>query len=80
MSRALKAVADAGYKQVEPYGFPDAQPMIKAAGTMAFQVNRPISTGTRCQSQRQGHAFQTGIGCREQSRTETSCCPLLGRP
>ena len=27
----LKAVADAGYKQVEPYGFPNAQPMIDAA-------------------------------------------------
>ncbi len=27
----LKQVAAAGYKQVEPYGFPDAEPMIKAA-------------------------------------------------
>ncbi|EMI21859.1 Xylose isomerase domain-containing protein TIM barrel [Rhodopirellula maiorica SM1] len=27
----LKAVADAGYKQVEPYGFPNAKPMINAA-------------------------------------------------
>ena len=27
----LKSVADAGYKQVEPYGFPNAKPMIKAA-------------------------------------------------
>jgi hypothetical protein len=27
----LKAVADAGYKQVEPYGFPNANPMIQAA-------------------------------------------------
>ncbi|WP_442510709.1 sugar phosphate isomerase/epimerase family protein [Novipirellula sp. SH528] len=27
----LKAVADAGYKQVEPYGFPNAKPMIDAA-------------------------------------------------
>ena len=35
----LKAVADAGYKQVEPYGFPDAQPMIKAAKDNGLQVN-----------------------------------------
>lgn len=27
----LKQVAAAGYKQVEPYGFPDAEPMVKAA-------------------------------------------------
>ncbi|MFT5131193.1 MAG: hypothetical protein ACI8W8_004829, partial [Rhodothermales bacterium] len=27
----IKAVADAGYKQVEPYGFPNADDMIKAA-------------------------------------------------
>ena len=35
----LKAVADAGYKQVEPYGFPDAGPMIQAAKDFGLAVN-----------------------------------------
>lgn len=35
----LKAVADAGYKQVEPYGFPDAGPMIQAAKDYGLSVN-----------------------------------------
>ncbi len=35
----LKAVADAGYKQVEPYGFPDAGPMIEAAKDFGLAVN-----------------------------------------
>ncbi len=35
----LKAVADAGYKQVEPYGFPDAGPMIQAAKDYGLAVN-----------------------------------------
>jgi len=35
----LRAVADAGYKQVEPYGFPDAGPMIKAAKDYGLAVN-----------------------------------------
>lgn len=35
----LKAVADAGYKQVEPYGFPNAGEMIKAAKDFGLAVN-----------------------------------------
>jgi sugar phosphate isomerase/epimerase len=35
----IKAVADAGYKQVEPYGFPDANPMIEAAKDNGLAVN-----------------------------------------
>lgn len=35
----LKAVADAGYKQVEPYGFPNAGPMIQAAKDFGLAVN-----------------------------------------
>lgn len=35
----LKAVADAGYKQVEPYGFPNAGPMIEAAKDFGLAVN-----------------------------------------
>ncbi len=35
----IKAVADAGYKQVEPYGFPDAQPLIDAARENGLAVN-----------------------------------------
>ncbi len=35
----LKAVADAGYKQVEAYGFPDAGPMIEAAKDNGLAVN-----------------------------------------
>lgn len=35
----LKAVADAGYKQVEPYGFPHANPMIEAAKDFGLAVN-----------------------------------------
>ena len=35
----IKAVADAGYKQVEPYGFPDAHPMIDAAKDNGLEVN-----------------------------------------
>ena len=35
----LKAVADAGYKQVEPYGFPNAGQMIKAAKDFGLAVN-----------------------------------------
>ncbi|MCB1121552.1 MAG: sugar phosphate isomerase/epimerase [Verrucomicrobiae bacterium] len=35
----LKAVAADGYKQVEPYGFPDADAMIKAAKDFGMQVN-----------------------------------------
>ena len=36
---ALKAVAAAGYKQVEAYGFPDADPMIRAAKDNGLAVN-----------------------------------------
>ena len=35
----IKAVADAGYKQVECYGFPNADPMIKAAKENGLAVN-----------------------------------------
>lgn len=35
----LKAVAEAGYKQVEPYGFPGADEMIKAAKDNGMAVN-----------------------------------------
>ena len=35
----LKAVADAGYQQVEPYGFPNAAEMIKAAKDNGLAVN-----------------------------------------
>ena len=35
----LKAVADAGYKQVEPYGFPNAGEMIAAAKDNGLAVN-----------------------------------------
>ncbi|MFK8114463.1 MAG: sugar phosphate isomerase/epimerase family protein [Rubripirellula sp.] len=35
----IKAVADAGYKQVEPYGFPDANPMIEAAKDNGLKIN-----------------------------------------
>ena len=39
MRTTLKAVADAGYKQVEPYGFPDAGPMIDAAKENGLKIN-----------------------------------------
>lgn len=35
----LKAVAEAGYKQVEPYGFPHAGPMIQAAKDLGMAVH-----------------------------------------
>ena len=35
----IKAVADAGYKQVECYGFPDADPMIEAARENGLAIN-----------------------------------------
>ena len=35
----MKAVADAGYQQVEPYGFPDAQPMMDAAADLGLKIN-----------------------------------------
>jgi sugar phosphate isomerase/epimerase len=35
----LKAVADAGYKQVEPYGFPNADDMIREAKANGLAVN-----------------------------------------
>jgi sugar phosphate isomerase/epimerase len=35
----IKAVADAGYKQVEPYGFPNAELMIQAAKDNGMAVN-----------------------------------------
>jgi hypothetical protein len=33
----LKAVADAGYKQVEPFGFPDADALIKGSQDVGLQ-------------------------------------------
>lgn len=35
----LAAVAEAGYKQVEPYGFPDAKPMMDAARENGLAIN-----------------------------------------
>lgn len=35
----IKTVADAGYKQVEPYGFPNADDMIKASKDNGMEVN-----------------------------------------
>ena len=35
----LKAVAEAGYKQVEPYGFPNSQPMIDGAKAAGLALN-----------------------------------------
>lgn len=35
----IKAVADAGYKQVEPFGFPNAEAMIEAAKDNGMAVN-----------------------------------------
>lgn len=35
----LKAVADAGYKQVEPFGFPDADALIKGSLDLGMKVN-----------------------------------------
>ncbi|MFY9256881.1 MAG: sugar phosphate isomerase/epimerase [Fuerstiella sp.] len=35
----IKAVADAGYKQVECYGFPNAEPMINAARENGLAIN-----------------------------------------
>ena len=34
----IQAVADAGYKQVEPYGFPDAKPMMQAAKDCGLDI------------------------------------------
>lgn len=39
VAATLKAVADAGYKQVEPYGFPNAGEMIAAAKDNGLAVN-----------------------------------------
>lgn len=39
MRATIKAVADAGYKQVEPYGFPNAVPMIEAAREFGLKIN-----------------------------------------
>ncbi len=38
VNATLKAVADAGYQQVECYGFPDAQPMMKAAADNGLAI------------------------------------------
>ena len=39
VNATIKAVADAGYQQVEPYGFPDAKPMMDAAKDLGLAVN-----------------------------------------
>lgn len=39
VNATIKAVADAGYKQVECYGFPNADPMIKAARENGLAIN-----------------------------------------
>lgn len=39
VTATLQAVADAGYQQVEPYGFPDCQPMIKASRDAGLAIN-----------------------------------------
>jgi sugar phosphate isomerase/epimerase len=39
VNATLKAVADAGYQQVEPYGFPDAKPMMDAAKDFGLAIN-----------------------------------------
>lgn len=39
VAATIKAVADAGYKQVECYGFPNAEPMIKAAQENGLAIN-----------------------------------------
>lgn len=39
VNATIKAVADAGYKQVEPYGFPNADEMIAAARDNGLAVN-----------------------------------------
>ena len=38
----LEAVAKAGYKQVEPYGFPNADEMIREAKANGMAVNSPV--------------------------------------
>ena len=35
----IQAVADAGYKQVEPYGFPNAKPMMDAARDCGMEIH-----------------------------------------
>lgn len=35
----LKSVAEAGFYQVEPYGFPNCRPMIEAAGEFGLELN-----------------------------------------
>ena len=39
LAGTIKAVADAGYKQVEPYGFPNADEMIKVAKDNGMKAN-----------------------------------------
>ena len=35
----IKAVAEAGYQQAEPYGFPNCRPIIEAAGEFGLKLN-----------------------------------------
>ena len=39
MKATLKAVAEAGFYQVEPYGFPDCRPMIETAAEFGLKLN-----------------------------------------
>ena len=39
VAATIKAVAEAGYKQVEPFGFPDAEAMIQAARDNGLAIN-----------------------------------------
>ncbi|MDM4016842.1 sugar phosphate isomerase/epimerase family protein [Roseiconus lacunae] len=51
----LKAVADAGYKQVEPYGFPGADAMIREAKANGMTVNSShCNTGSILHPERNG--------------------------
>ncbi len=61
----LKAVADAGYKQVEPYGFPNAGPMIEAAKDFGLAVNSSHFAG--------GVGHQSDQGRRPPIRRDSRC-------
>ena len=39
LKATMMAVAEAGFYQVEPYGFPDCRPMIEAAGELGLKLN-----------------------------------------
>lgn len=39
VTATIKKIAEAGYKQVEPYGFPNCRPMIEAAGEFGLKLH-----------------------------------------